>query len=149
MFDLLRFPGGLFDELDRLHREVNQLFYDSAASPSGIRAVGRGAFPAVNMGGTPDTVEIYAFAPGIEPDKLEIFVDRGLLTIAGERQAELPENEKQTVYARERFAGQFKRVITLPEDVDQNQVEARYQNGVLHITAAKQEASKPRRVEVK
>lgn len=146
MFDLLRFPGELFAEFDRLQREIDQVF---SGAPTGIRASGRGAFPAVNIGGTPDTLEIYAFVPGIDPDKLEISVDRGLLTIAGEGQSEVTADDKHTVYAQERFSGGFKRVISLPEDVDQSKVEARCQNGVLHITAAKREASKPRLIEVK
>lgn len=148
MFDLLRFPGDLFDEFDRLQHEVNQLFYNTGL-PTGIRSMARGAFPAINIGSTPDAVEIYAYVPGIDPGKLEISVDRGLLTITGERQSDLTADDKHTVYARERFAGSFKRVISLPEEVDQSKVEARCQNGVLHITAAKLEASKPRRIEVK
>lgn len=146
MFDLLRFPGDLFAEFDRLQREIDQVF---SGTPTGIRSSGRGAFPAINIGSTPDAVEIYAFVPGMDPGKLEISVDRGLLTIAGERQTGVTADDKHTVYARERFNGNFKRVISLPEEVDQSKVEARCQNGVLHITATKLEASKPRRIEVK
>jgi len=148
MFDLLRFPDDLFVEFDRLHREMDQLFNYSGL-PTGIRGSGRGAFPAINIGNTPDAVEIYAFVPGIDPGKLEISVDRGLLTISGERHNDLKQDEKHTVYARERFSGSFKRVVSLPDEVDPEKVEARCENGILHITAGKRAASKPRRIEVK
>lgn len=147
MFDSPRFPGDLFDELERLRREMDQRFYTSG-SPAGIRTVSRSGFPAINVGSTPNSVEIYAFVPGIDPAKLEISVDRGLLTIAGERQSDVAQDEKHMAYAQERFSGKFKRVVSLQDDVDQSKLEARCENGILHITAAKREASKPRRIEV-
>ena len=105
------FPRDLFSELDRLQREIQETF---DMSPS-IRGFGRGGFPAVNVGGTPQSVEIYAFAPGVDPAKLEVNLDRGVLTIAGERATELPadDNDRQTVYINERFGGRFRRVVTL------------------------------------
>lgn len=78
---LLSAPGGLFAEFDRLQRELQQAF----TTPSSIRAVARGSFPAVNIGSTPTSIEVYAFAPGIDPATLEVNVDRGVLSIAGER----------------------------------------------------------------
>lgn len=145
MFDLLRFSGELLAEYDRLHRELEQLF---SGTPAAIRATARG-FPPINIGSTPQAVEIYAFAPGIDPERLEVSVERGLLTIAGERQSGWTADEKHTVHAQERFAGRFKRTFSLPEDVDQNRVEAHYRDGILRIVAAKLEASLPRRIEVK
>ena len=146
---LMRFPGDLFTEFDTLQRQVEQLM-GLRSWPSSIRAADRGAFPAINMGTTTDAVEIYAFAPGIDFSKLEVSVDKGLLTIAGERANDLPEKgDKLSVYARERFAGTFKRVVSLPDDVDTARVEASYRNGILRISIPKAEASKPRRIEVK
>jgi HSP20 family protein len=145
---LTRFPGDLFAELDALQRNMDQLF-GQRSWPSSIRAAGRGAFPALNVGMTGDAVEIYAFAPGIDPAKLEVSVDKGLLTITGERPSDLPEDpEKTNVYADERFTGAFRRVISLPEDVDAARVDAKYRDGVLRIAVPKLEKSKPRRIEV-
>lgn len=149
------FPRDLFAELDRLQREVQQ---GLDLSPT-IRGVGRGGFPALNVGGTPRSVEIYAFAPGIEPDSLDIQLDRGVLSIAGERRSALPSAEsaggsaaerdgKSNVHIAERFHGRFRRVITLPEDADPEQVEARYSDGVLQISVARRAAAQPRRIAV-
>jgi HSP20 family protein len=143
------FPGDLFAELDAMHREMSRLF-GHTDWPSSIRAAARGAFPAVNMGTTEEAVEVYAFAPGLDPSRIEVSVDKGVLTLAGERAPGLPADDgKVDVYARERFAGSFKRVIGLPQDVDATRVQASYRNGVLKVLVPKQERAKPRRVEVK
>jgi HSP20 family protein len=145
---LTRFPGDVFADLDSLQRQVEQLF-GLRSWPSSIRAAGRGAFPALNVGVTADAVEIYAFAPGIDPAKLDVTVDQGLLTITGERPSDLPAaGEKPNVYADERFSGTFRRVISLPEDVDASRVEATYRDGILRIAVPKLEKSRPRRIEV-
>jgi HSP20 family protein len=73
-----------------------------------------------------------------------------LLTIAGERQSDLPqESDRVSIYAAERFAGSFKRVLNLPEDVDPASVEARYRDGVLRISVQRRESAQPKRIEVK
>jgi HSP20 family protein len=146
---LTRFPGDMFADFEALQRQVEQLL-GNRSWPSSIRAAGRGAFPAINMGVTADAVEIYAFAPGIDRTKLDVSVDRGVLTIAGERPNELPEeSEKVSIYADERFGGSFKRAISLPDDADTSRIEADYRDGILRITVPKRENTKPRRVEVK
>ncbi|KAA6127052.1 Hsp20/alpha crystallin family protein [Cupriavidus cauae] len=175
---LLSSPGSLFAEFDRLQRELQQFL----STPSSIRAVARGAFPAVNIGMTPSSVEVYAFAPGIDPSTLDVSVDRGLLTIAGQRSAQMQGTQPQTaqsgqtdpsasqqadqqgqsgsgsgssrlgedtnVYVRERFNGSFRRVISLPEDVDTARIDATYRDGLLRISIARQESAQPRRITV-
>ena len=146
---LLRFPGDVFADFDELHRQLDRLLGTRNASSS-IRAVQRGSFPAVNIGSTPEAVEIFAFAPGIDASKLDVTIDKGLLTISGERVNRPSEaGSKVTVYARERGEGKFTRVVSLPEDADPERVSASYRNGILRITVQKREASRPRRIEVK
>lgn len=139
------FPRDLFAELDRLQRDMQQAL---DLSPT-IRGVGRGGFPAVNVGGTPESVEIYAFAPGLNPAGIEVQIDRGVLSIAGERQGVRPEADaKATVHIDERFAGRFRRVASLPDDVDPDTVSADYRDGVLHISARRRASAQPRRIAV-
>jgi HSP20 family protein len=146
---LQRFHGDPFTDFDELQRQMERLF--SPRGSSSIRAVQRGTFPAVNIGVTPDAVEIYAFAPGIDPKSLDVSVDKGLLTIAGQRKGSVRDDrkEKLNVYSRERAEGEFRRVVSLPDDADPDRVNATYRNGVLHISIQKREASRPRRIEVK
>jgi HSP20 family protein len=137
------FPRDLFAELDRLQREMQQAF---EISPS-IRGLARGGFPAINVGGTPRSMEVYVFAPGIDPAAIDVQLEKGVLTIAGERKtAEVP--EKATVHIDERFSGRFRRVLALPDDIDPNAIEAKYRDGVLHIHIARKEVAQPRRIYV-
>jgi HSP20 family protein len=99
------------------------------------------------VGSTPEQVAVYLFAPGLDPNRLDISIQRNLLTVAGERAASVIEGAD--FYRRERFSGQFRRVISLPEDVDPDQVEAAYRDGVLQVTLQRREAAKPRQIEVK
>lgn len=145
---LLNHPGGLLAEFERLQRELQQAF-THVGRPGGIRAVASGAFPAINVGSTPSTIDIYAFVPGIDPAKLDVQIDHGLLSIAGERASARPkDSETLSVYANERFAGTFKRTVSLSEDADPDKVEARYRHGVLHIKVARRESAQPKRIAI-
>jgi HSP20 family protein len=141
--ELSLFPRDLFAELDRLQRQVQRAF---EFSPS-IRGFARGGFPALNVASTPQSVEIYAFAPGLEPNSIDVQLERGVLSIAGERKPALP-GERATVHVNERFAGRFHRVITLSDDLDPNEVRAAYREGVLHISIKRLESAQPRRINV-
>jgi HSP20 family protein len=139
------FPRDIVSELNRLQRAFAQ---DFESSPS-IRGFGRGGYPALNIGGTSNSVEIYAFAPGLNPAKIDVNIDRGVLTIEGERAADLPGDDKSAVHINERFAGRFRRVVSLPDDVDPSAVEASYRDGVLRLSIRRRESAQPRRIEVK
>jgi HSP20 family protein len=142
--ELSLFPRDVFAELDRLQREMQQAF---EFSPS-IRGVARRGYPALNVGGTPQSVEIYAFAPGLDPGAIEVKLERGVLSISGERSSELPGNGQASVHVNERFAGRFHRVVTLTDDLDPNAVQARYRDGLLHVSIKRQEAAQPRRINI-
>ncbi len=142
---LSSFEGGLFDELRRLERDRDLLF-GVGPWPNGIRAVARGTYPPINIGSTPDQVDVYLFAAGIDPKSLDISIQRNLLTIDGERK--LVAEEGADYFRNERFSGEFHRVITLPDDVDPEAVEANYRDGILRITIQRHEAKKPRQIEV-
>jgi HSP20 family protein len=114
--NLTTFPGGLFEQFERLQRELDQVF-SPWRGPTSIRAVVQGSFPMVNVGVTPEAVEVYAFAPGVDPKSLDISIQNNLLTIAGERKVETPKaSDTVNVYLRERFDGRFRRVLSLPEE---------------------------------
>lgn len=146
---LLTSSGSLFGEIERLRRDLDHSFGGGLGLPTSIRAMARGAYPAINIGGTPTAVQIFAFAPGLDREKLEVSVDKGLLTIAGERPSALPNDDrKRNVYANERFSGRFKRVISLPDDADPARVEATYADGVLRITVQRRESALPQRIQI-
>ena len=139
------YPGDIFAELNRVHNEAQRLF---GQIPS-IRGAGRSSYPALNVGSTPESVEIYAFAPGMDPANIEVNIERGVLTISGERQAALPaKNAQGAMHVNERFAGGFSRAVSLPDDLDPDRVAAKYSDGVLHVSIKRHASSQPRRVPV-
>lgn len=142
---LTNFDGSLFEQFRRLEREFNDAFGLDSPLP-GIRAVARGTFPPINVGATPEQVDVYLFSPGIDPSDLEVSIQQNLLTVAGKRGRPAPDNTR--FYRQERYAGDFRRVITLPEDIDPDRVRARYTDGVLHVAIQRRESSKPRQITV-
>ena len=140
------FPRDLFAELDRLQRDMSGVFDYSPA----IRGLGRGGYPALNVGSTPTGVEVFAFAPGIDPASIEVHLDRGVLTIAGERKAAAPaaSDAKTTLHLNERFAGRFRRVVSMPDDIDATTVAAEFRDGVLRVSAQRKATAQPRRIDV-
>jgi HSP20 family protein len=139
------FSRDMLAELDRLQREMQGAF---DVSPS-IRGLGRGGFPAINVGGTPQSLEVYVFAPGLDPATLDVNLERGVLSIAGERKPGLPKPDAKTaVHIHERYDGRFRRVVTLPEDADPGAVSARYRDGVLHISIKRRQEAQPRRITI-
>lgn len=136
----------LFSELDRLQQQMAGLFN---GFPSSIRSGRSSMFPQINIGSTDNSIEIVAFAPGVDPKGLDVSIDKGLLIISGERETSQPQPMDDTrVYAQERFAGTFRRVVELPQQADPDKVTARYTDGCLTISVSKKETSKPRAVSV-
>ena len=84
---------------------------------------------------------------GLSADKIDVTVDRGVLTIAGERPAPA-DSGKANAYTQERLYGSFKRVLSLPEDVDPDRIDARYRDGLLQVSIARKEATQPKRIAV-
>lgn len=144
--NLMNLQGSLLDDLSRIQRELDAAF-GTWPGGSGLRSSERGSYPPVNVGATEDKVEVYLFAAGLDPKGLAISIQRNLLTIAGERR--VPSCEDATYYRDERYSGAFRRVITLPDDVDPDQVEAHYRDGVLQVSVKRREISRPRQIEVR
>ena len=145
---LFSFPGAFAGEFQRLRHELDDLF-GAVGAPTGIRAVAPGTFPAINVGNTPQSLEIYAFAPGVDPAKVEVTVDRGVLTLAGERPSTLPADDTGiSIFSRERPSGAFRRAVSLPDDADPSRVQASYRHGVLHISIARCDAPVPTRIAI-
>jgi HSP20 family protein len=139
------FSSDIFSELENLHQQVQRAFN----AGSGIRGNTIGTYPMLNVGKTPQSIELYAFAPGLDPGSIDVNLERGVLTIAAERNSDLPaQDDKSTVHINERFAGRFRRVLSLPEEIDPGDVSAQYRDGVLHIQLKRRESAQPRRITV-
>jgi HSP20 family protein len=147
MFTRFVFPeSSLFSEVRRLEQELDDLLGGGASWSSALRSLPPGTFPAINVGSTDEQVTVFAFAPGIDPKSLDIQMQQNLLSIAGKR--EEPPEQTATYYRQERFRGDFRRVLTLPDDVDPDKVDAKYRDGILEITVKRRESAKPRQIAV-
>ncbi len=145
---LLSHPNSLFGHFDRLQRELDDVFFGMSSLPSSIRSVASGTQPQLNVGRTPQTIEVYAFVPGLDASKIEVTLDRSVLRLSGERLAQKSGAEAQRVYARERPAGRFDRTVALPDDIDPDQIKATYRDGVLRVSIARRESVQPKRISI-
>jgi HSP20 family protein len=103
--------------------------------------------PAVDVWETPTEV-VYAFdLPGIPEDAITIEVNDETLSVSAERE-KTEETNENGFYRFERRYGTFARAVGLPQGVDQEQISARYENGVLEIRVPKPEEQKPRKIEL-
>ena len=97
---------------------------------------------------TPEKVTVKAELPGLDPKEIDISLVGDLLTIKGEKKSEREEN-KENYHLVERSYGSFSRALRLPAAVDIDQIDAKYDQGVLTITCPKKEPVKPKAIEIK
>jgi HSP20 family protein len=128
----------LRDEMDRLFSDI-----DPRTSSPGFAQ----SYPPLNVWEDDNNLYVEAELPGMQLDRLDIFIAEGnQLSIKGERQ---PVEAAGNWHRRERGYGKFHRQLALPVAVDSDKVEARFEQGVLHLTLPKSPKAKPRKIEVK
>jgi len=133
--------------LNNLQRELYSPEYNSLSDDDATSATANWA-PSVDISEDEKAFTLLADIPGVDPDKIDISMDKGVLTIKGERQSVSTE-ESENFKRVERQSGQFYRRFTLPDSADAEKIEANSKHGVLTITIPKQEVSVSRRIEVK
>jgi HSP20 family protein len=101
--------------------------------------------PAVNIKETNDAFDVEVAAPGMKKDDFKVELDGNMLTISSEKTNETNEKDGER-YSRREFSYQsFQRTFQLPKDVvDSDKIEARYENGLLHLVIPKKEEAKQR-----
>lgn len=129
----------------RLHDEINRTFHDwSGGETSSATA---DWVPAADIEEFADRFELFVDLPGIAANEVEITLESGVLTLAGERRAVHATDEVLNA-RRERGTGRFYRRFILPDTVDAERVKATERAGVLEITIPKQAKALPRRIKV-
>lgn len=124
-----------------LHREVNRLFDDvfrGFGVPSFVGFERGRSWPHVELSETDDEMRITAELPGLDEKDVELTVEEGVLTLRGEKRAEV--DDKDRGYS-ERSYGRFERRIALPRGIAREHVGATFRNGVLTVTLPKTEAA--------
>ncbi|MBZ9884374.1 Hsp20/alpha crystallin family protein [Mesorhizobium sp. CA10] len=137
-----------------LHREVNRLFDDvfrgfDSRLPSfgGVSALGAG-WPSVEISNGEKEIKVMAEVPGLEQRDIEVLLDDGVLTLRGEKRSETEDKDRQF---SERYYGRFERRIPVGYEVKEDEVDARFKNGVLTVTLPKSEKaqSQVKRIDIK
>jgi len=124
--------------------ELNQrLFRGAADASSGATA---DWIPSVDILEYDDRFVLHADVPGVNPDSIEITLEKGVLSVTGERNSVSAEGAERR--RAERASGRFYRRFALPDTVDADSVTASNRNGVLEITIPKRPQSQPRRITV-
>lgn len=155
---VLRSGPAYHDPLARFHQDFDRLFEDT------FRRFGLPALPGLEMertfpsvaadvllkpsldvAETDDEYTITVEVPGVEEKDLRLELADNTLTITGEKKLER-EKKEQNYYRMERSYGSFQRLLSLPDDADQDSIEARFKNGVLTIRLARKTAAKSEEV---
>ena len=98
--------------------------------------------PAVNIRETDDEFKLEVAAPGMSKKDFNVSVDNGVLTVSAEK--EMKNENKENGYSRREFSYQsFQRSFTLPESADDGKINAKYADGILHLTLPKKPEAKP------
>jgi HSP20 family protein len=147
--DLIRWGSDLADPvrgLDRLQREINQLF-DLPRFDESRGLFDRMVSPAIDLIETADGFRVHADLPGIKLEDIDISIASNVLTLKGEKKKSA--QESGTVYRKETWEGSFQRTISLPTTVDPDQIKATFRDGVLEVHIPKKEEARPKRITVK
>ncbi len=141
-------------EIDELRREIDRAFEDfglqmeprfRAAFLPGRMARG---YPLVNLQEDREHLYVEAMVPGVDPNALKLTVVHNSLTISGEKKGPPSEVKAESFHREERAAGKFVRSITLPVEIDDQNVKAEFKNGLLLVTLPKAEKAKPKQINV-
>jgi HSP20 family protein len=141
-----------FRELEDMSERLNRVFGRSALARS--ESSSKDAMtvfdwsPTVDIVETAEEFQIKAELPEVKKEDVKVTVDRGVLRIEGERKQEKEEKGKK-FHRVERSYGSFLRSFTLPENVDEGNLQAEFKDGVLNVRLHKSEKAKPKSISVK
>jgi HSP20 family protein len=129
--DVMQSLWNPWQELDQIQQEMSRMFGRRTGRHSA--PVG---YPAVNLWADETQVVLTAEIPGLDPEQLDVTVNRNTIVLSGHREAGQPK-EGETYFRRERSAASFSRTLELPIEVDPQSAEAEYAKGVLTLRIAR------------
>ena len=141
----MNYPGTVVAPFFGLRREIDRLFEDALGR--GDRA--RGAWsPAVDVKEDDRELTLEFELPGIDQKDVEINFENGVLTVRGEKREERKEEQEGRYHIVERSYGAFVRSFQLPQGVEEEQIQAEFENGVLRVHVPKAALQQPRRIQI-
>jgi HSP20 family protein len=125
-----------------LRREIDRLFEDTFAREGGSFT------PAVDIRENDNEIRLDLELPGLKPEQVEIMAENGVLTVRGEKLIERKEGEDNRYQVVERSYGTFVRTFQLPQGVDEDQIKAEFENGLLSLRIPKAALPQPKRIQI-
>ena len=136
-------------EIENAGRKLRQLFDDFEGVVQNGVHIELGTFsPRVDISETKDAVYLNAELPGMKADDVKITLSEGTLTLRGEKKRKEEQNE-HNFHRIERTHGEFVRQFVLPNNLNEDAVEASFEDGILQVTIPKLEPVKPKEREIK
>lgn len=133
--------------LQRLNRFLDEAFAGMPTAEEGS-VITSSWFAPTDVTEDTDGIQISIELPGVDPNQVRLSLENNILTVRGEKKPQVEEGSDR-VHRFERKYGQFERAFVLPNTVDPDRVDARYEHGVLFVTVPKAERAKPREIPVK
>jgi HSP20 family protein len=140
-----REPASLFG-LQRLNRILDEAFAGLPFSEQG-NVITSTWFAPTDVSEDENSLRITMELPGVDPNDVRLSLENNVLTIRGEKKQQVDDTNER-VHRFERTYGMFERTFVLPNTVDSERIDARYENGVLQVTLPKAERAKPREIRV-
>jgi HSP20 family protein len=140
-----RDPASLFG-LQRLNRILDEAFAGAGFTEQGS-VITSTLFAPTDVSEDENALQITMELPGVDPDDVRLSLENNVLTIRGEKKQQFDENNER-VHRFERVYGVFERTFVLPNTVDPDSIEARFENGVLIVRIPKAERARPREIRV-
>jgi len=145
-----RLTGSVHDEYDEVEKELAELNRKNGKKDSNnwIEEESEGAELAVDVYQTPTEIIVQTMVAGVKPDDVEISVSRDMVTISGKREEGRTINE-ENYFSQELYWGKFSRTISLPQEVEPEEVEATERHGLLTIHLQKVDKGKTNNIKIK
>lgn len=131
-----------------IFEEMEHLFADAPRAAKKEVYDERNLGPACEVSESDEHFYMSLDLPGMKKEDVTIELSNNILTVSGERKRESSTDKKMKIQLYEKSYGTFKRCFNLPATIDENKIEARYENGVLELYLPKTVAAKPRQIEI-
>lgn len=135
---------GTFDQMEREMRDLMEGFWGT----DGGQLTTMNFVPSIDLVEKENEFEVTVDLPGLKPEEVTVEFKNGALWVTGERREEKEEKHK-TYHHVERRYGEFRRVLPLPTVVNEEEIKAKFTDGVLRVSVPKKEPSKTKHIEVK
>jgi len=133
---------------DKIFDQMVEAQYPDITKSVGVKPYAGSAYPKVNVYEYDDKIGIVAEIPGLNKKQLNVDVEDGILTIAGDKHSTF-ENDGAKVIRRELKQSSFKRSFELGELLDGDNIVASFKDGILSVSIPKMEPEKPKKTNVK